>query len=257
MNPTEPEILPIPSEMLPEDKRFNKLPHHEILFKPPFTAVAIGSIGSGKSSFCYSLVDKHYKNYFDEVVVISGTIDSKESWENVSQKTVIFLDFFDDTSFREYITTLEHDQEERRKKGKFPIRVLLVLDDIIFDGYNKNRVGVLEKLFYTCRHYFISILLCLQHSKQVSAGMRNQIMHWNLFRLTQNDLFKMSEEHGNNLSPEEFREMHTNIMKKGRHEWLQINYKNPFEKRFLHRFTTVVGNKLIKADREKENSDSE
>ena len=106
MNPAEPEISPIPSEMLPEDKRFNKLPHHEILFKPPFTAVAIGSIGSGKSSFCYSLVDKHYKNYFDEVVVISGTIDSKESWENVAQKTVIFLDFFDDTSFREYITTL-------------------------------------------------------------------------------------------------------------------------------------------------------
>ena len=81
-------------------------------------------------------------------------------------------------------------------------------------------------------------------------------MHWNLFRLTQNDLVKMSEEHGNSLSPEEFREMHTNIMKKGRHEWLQINYKNPFEKRFLHRFTTVVGNKLL-TDRTKENRDSE
>jgi hypothetical protein len=236
----EPLIEPIPSELLPEDKRFKALPHHEILFKPPFTAVAIGAIGSGKSSFCYSLIDKHYKNYFDEVVVISGTIDSKESWEKVNQRNVIFLDFFDESAFKEYIETLEKDQEERKKEGKFPTRVLLVLDDIIFDGYNKNRVGVLEKLFYTCRHYFISILLCLQQSKQISAGIRNQIFYWNLFRLTQNDLNKMAEEHSNHLSADEFKAMYNSVMKKGKHEWLQINYKNPFNKRFLHRFTTVL-----------------
>ena len=68
----EPIIEPIPSEILPEDKRFKALPHHEILFKPPFTAVAIGAIGSGKTSFCYSLIDKHYKNYFDEMFIRNG-----------------------------------------------------------------------------------------------------------------------------------------------------------------------------------------
>ena len=50
----------------------------------------------------------------------------------------------------------------------------------------------------------------------------------------------MAEEHSNHLSADEFKAMYNNVMKKGKHEWLQINYKNPFNKRFLHRFTTVL-----------------
>ena len=237
---SEPEIAPIPSELLPEDKRFMKLKHHKVLFKPPFTAVTIGAIGSGKSSFGYSLLDKHYANYFDEVVVLSGTIDSKPSWEKIKQKKVVFLDAFDEQAFHKYIKQLEEDQEERKEKGKFPIRVCLVMDDIVFDGFNKNRAGMLEKLMMTCRHYFISIIMMLQHSKQISPAMRNQIMYWILFRMTANDVEKIANEHGNFLNADQFKDMYKNVMEQGKHEFMIIDYKAPMDERFRHRFTKII-----------------
>lgn len=236
----EPDIQPIPSELLPEDKRFKQLPHHKILFPPPFTSVVIGAIGSGKSSFGFSILDKHYKNYFDEVVVLSGTIDSKASWEKLHQRKVVFLNGLDEHAFTDYIKQLEKDQEERKEKGKFPVRVCLVMDDIIFEGFNKNRAGMLEKLMMTCRHYFISIILMLQHSKQISPAMRNQIMYWVLFRMTANDVEKIATEHSNFLTTDQFKDMYHNVMKKGKHEFMIIDYKAPMEDRFRHRFTKIL-----------------
>jgi len=236
----EPEILPIPSEALPEDKRFKKLPHHEVIMKPPYTCCVLGAIGSGKSSFGFSMLDKHYKNYFDEVVVVCGTIDSKDSWEKCNQRKVVFLDVFDEVAFKTYISKLEEDQEERKAKGRFPLRVCLVLDDLVFEGYTKTRAGVLEKLFMTCRHYFISIMMLLQHSKQVSAAMRNQIMYWVLFRLTANDLKKISEEHGNSLNADEFQSLYDSVMRKGKHRFLLVDYKAPMDDRFREGFTKIL-----------------
>ena len=86
-------------------------------------------------------------------------MDSKSAWEGMKQKKIVFLNAFDEGDFKQYISQLEHDQEERKSKGKFPIRVCLVMDDIVFEGFNKNRAGMIEKLMMTCRHYFISIIL--------------------------------------------------------------------------------------------------
>lgn len=236
----EPAIEPIPSELLPPDKRFEKLPNKEILFAPPFTMCVIGAIGGGKSSFTYTLINKLYKNYFDEAVVVCATIDSKESWEKVNQRNVLFLNIFDDDAFMNYIKELEQEQEERKAKGKFPLRVVLVLDDLVMEGFNKHRAGTLEKLLMTCRHYFISVILCLQHSKQISAAMRNQIYYWVILRLTAVDLNKIAEEHSNLLTKDQFIEMYNDIQKKGKYEFLIINYKRPMKERFQHRFTKTI-----------------
>jgi len=236
----EPEIHPIPSENIGEDKKFDKLPHKDVLFKPPFTCAVIGAIGSGKSSFGFSLLDKHYKNYYDEVVVLCGTIDSKESWENIHQKNVLFLNAFEENAFEEYLDNLEADQEERKKKGKYPFRCCLVMDDIVFQGFNKHKAGTLDRLFMTCRHFNITVIIMLQHSKQISASMRNQIMYWVLFRMTQNDMEKIADEHSNFLTSDQFKSLYQSIIAKGRHEFMIIDYKAPFENRFRHRFTKVL-----------------
>jgi len=186
------------------------------------------------------MLDKHYAKYFDEVVVLSGTIDSKASWETCKQRKIVFLDAFDEDAFKEYIKQLEADQEERKEKGKFPVRVCLVMDDIVFDGFSKHRAGMLEKLMMTCRHYFISIILMLQHSKQISPAMRNQIMYWICFRMTSNDTEKIANEHGNLLNPDEFKAMYKKVMEQGPHEFLIVDYKAPMSDRFRHRFTKIL-----------------
>jgi len=236
----EPKIEIMPSEEYGVDKRFLKLPDHEILFKPPFTMACIGTIGAGKTSFAYTLMNKLYKNYFDELVVVCGTIDSKKTWENVNQRTVLFLNSFDDEAMMEYIKDLEKVQEERKEKGKFPLRCCLLLDDIVFEGFNRNRVGTLEKLLMTCRHYNISVILLLQHTKMISAAMRNQIFHWIVFRLTAVDLEKLAVEHSNLLNQKQFIEMYNDIQMKGKHEFLIVDYKKDAADRFSYRFTTPI-----------------
>jgi len=236
----EPYIEVMPSEEYGVDKRFLKLPDNEILFKPPFTMAAIGTIGAGKTSFAYTLMNKLYKNYFDELVVVCGTIDSKSAWEKVNQRAVLFLNNFDDEAMMDYIKELEKTQEERKEKGKFPLRVCLLLDDIVFEGFNRNRVGVLEKLLMTCRHYNISVILLLQHTKMISAAMRNQIFHWIVFRLTAVDLEKFATEHSNLLNQKQFIEMYNDVQMKGKHEFLIVDYKKDVANRFSHRFTSPI-----------------
>ena len=236
----EPEIEIMPSEDYGIDKRFLKLPNNEILFKPPFTMACVGAIGAGKTSFAYTLVNKLYKNYWDEFIVCSGTIDSKDTWEKVNQRLVLFLDNFDDVAMMEYIKDLEKVQEERKAKGKFPLRCCLLLDDIVFEGFNRNRVGTLEKLLMTCRHYNISVILLLQHTKMISSAMRNQIFIFAVFRLTAVDLEKFSAEHSNLLTQKQFIEMYNDIQKKGKYEYLLVNYKKDVFNRFSHRFTTPI-----------------
>ena len=237
---TEPKIEIMPSEEYGVDKRFLKLPDNEILFKPPFTMCCVGSIGTGKSSFAYTLMNKLYKNYFDEFVVICGTIDSKATWEKINQRTVLFLNAFDDDAMMEYIKDLEKVQEERKEKGKFPLRVCLLLDDIVFEGFNRNRVGTLEKLLMVTRHYNITVILLLQHTKMISAAMRNQIFYWIVFRLTAVDLEKFAVEHSNLLNQKQFINMYNDVQMKGKHEFLIVDYKKPIQDRFSHRFTTPI-----------------
>jgi len=233
-------IDPMPSEIVKPDKRFMKLAHNEILFKPPFTCCTLGAIGSGKTSFVYTLVNKLYKNYWDEVVVVCATLDSKEAWEKVNQRSVLFLNAFDDTAVMDYVKEIEQEQLKRVEAGKNRLRVLMVLDDVVMEGFNKNRVGTLEKLIMTCRHYNITIVLALQHSKQVSSAMRNQIFHWVIFRLTQNDLEKIASEHSNLLRPDQFINMYNDVQKEGKHEFLIVDYKKNINDRFSHRFTKQI-----------------
>jgi len=233
-------IDPIPSEMVKEDKRFLKLPHSDILFKPPFTLACIGAISSGKSSFIYTLVNKLYKNYYDEIVIFSGCLDSQEVWEKVNQRSVLFLNAFDDDAVMDYIKEIEQEQLKRVEAGKNRLRILMLCEDIVFDGFNKHRLGTLEKLTMTCRHYNISLIMALQHSKQISSGMRNQFFYWIIMRVVQNDLEKISHEHSNLLSPDQFINMYNDIQKQGKHEFLIVNYKKPMENRFSHRFTKEI-----------------
>ena len=242
----EPVISPIPSEDIGIDKRFLKLKHHDVLMKPPFTCAVIGAISAGKTSFGYTAMNDLYANYFDEVVVICGTIDSKDSWEKIKQRNVVFLNSFHDEAFQEYLHDIEKVQEERKEKGKYPLRIALILDDIVFEGMNKHRQGLIDKLFMTCRHFNISIIIMLQHSKQISAGMRNQIMYWILFRVTANDLEKISSEHGNLLNDKQFQNMYNDIQKKGKYEFIMIDYKSPLETRFRHRFYTIIDQEKYK-----------
>lgn len=240
----EPDIKPIPSEDHGVDKKFLKLPHHSVLFKPPFTCHVEGMIGAGKTAFAWSLLDKHYKKYFDEVVVYCGTMDSKEHWEKLPHKHVAVLHEWDSNEFHEYIKQLEHDQEKRKEKGKRMLNVCILFDDMAAEGLAKHSGGkhsALERLMLICRHLNCSVIILTQDSKIcMNPAMRNNCQFHVLYRVQRNDIEKIAKEHCGDLSPEEFIRMYYSIIDSGNHQFMIIDYKAPHDKRFRKGFTKII-----------------
>jgi len=240
----EPDIKPIPSEDHGVDKKFLRLPHHKILFKPPFTCHVEGMIGSGKTSWAYSMLKKHYKNYFDEVVVYCGTMDSKQHWEELPHKNVVVLHEWNPKEFDDYIKQLEIDQEKRKEKGKRMLNVCLLFDDMASEGLNKHSAGKhspLERLMLICRHLNCSVIILTQDSKIcMNPAMRNNCFYHVLYRVQKNDIEKIAKEHAGDLSIDEFLRLYYSIIDSAPYQFMIIDYKAPVSKRFRHGFTKYI-----------------
>ena len=179
------EVEVIPSESRPPDKRFAKLPRNEdLLFKPPFTLTAVGMIGSGKSSAVWTLFDKWYRNYFDQLVVYCGTPDSNETWKKCHQRQVCVLNSYKETEFRKWLDDWETEQQMRRQMKNKLARVAVMFDDMAGDNILSSHASTaLERLFLTCRHYNITMVLCTQHWKKVSMAARSNMFHYMLLQV--------------------------------------------------------------------------
>ena len=240
----EPKLKPIPSENHGVDKKFLKLPHHKILFKPPFTLHVEGMIGSGKTTFAWSLLKKHYKNYFDEVVVYCGTLDSKHHWEKLPYKNVVVLNEWNPEEFDKYITQLETDQEERKEEGKRMLNVMILFDDMAAQGLAKTHAGKnspLEHLMLVCRHLNVSVAILTQDSKIcMKPAMRNNCFFHVLYRVQRNDIEKIAKEHSGDMTPEEFIRLYYRVMDLKPYNFLIIDYKAKPSKRFRMGFTKVI-----------------
>jgi GTPase SAR1 family protein len=230
-------------ESLPDKKReqlLKKLPpeDREFLPKTPATGIIYGAIGSGKSSLLYSWLKNMFPKYYDEVVIFCGSADSKEAFEALPQKNILFLTDYDDSAFTSYIEQLKADQLERMSKGKRPLNIFIGLDDIVFSQAigSKGKPSMVERLMLICRHELnATVIICVQHSKQVNPAMRNNTLYHIITRLQRNDLEKVASEHCNNLTEKDFIDMYFDIHKEP-HQILIVDYKAPPDKRFRHGF---------------------
>jgi GTPase SAR1 family protein len=104
-------VEPVPQrETLADKKReriLKRLAPEEREFLPPTpcTAIIYGAIGSGKSSLLHSWLKNLFPNYYDECVIFCGSADSKEAFESVPQKRVVFLTDYDDEAFTDTSST--------------------------------------------------------------------------------------------------------------------------------------------------------
>lgn len=240
----EPEIKPIPSEDHGIDKKFLKLPHHKLLFKPPFTCSVNGSIGSGKTSWAYSMLNKHYAKYFDEVIIYCGTKDSVQFWEKLPHKNVAVLHEWNPKEFDEYIRQLESDQEKRKEDNKRMLNVCILFDDMASEGLQKHiggRHSPLEKLMLVCRHLNCSIIILTQDYKICqNPAMRNNSMYTILYRVQRNDIEKIAKNHCGELTPEQFIKMYYSVIDSSPYQYLLIDYKDKPENRFKKGLSKVI-----------------
>jgi hypothetical protein len=240
----EPTIDVMPSEDRGEDRKFKSLPYAAVLPKPPFTMRILGTIGAGKTSFIWTMVNKLYKNYFDEVIVYQGSQDSIKFWPRIPQKNVIVLTEWDGDQFDNYFKTLEKHQVERMEKGLRLLNVLIVFDDMIAARCDKVSAGgksVLQDLIARCRHPNVSVMIGTQDSKVgTPPGCRNQMMYNVIFRMQTNDLKKLAEDSCGCLDPKEFMRVYWKEVGFKPHAFLLIDFKAPLQDQIRRGFSTIL-----------------
>jgi hypothetical protein len=209
----------------------------------PATIIVAGRIGSGKSSIMYSWLKNQFPRYYDECLIFCASADSKDAFESLPQKRVEFFLDYDDEGFTGYIEALKEHQRELMEEGKPPLNIFIGFDDIVFSNAisRSGKPSMVERLMLICRHELnATVMICVQHSKQVNPAMRNNTLYWICLPLQSNDLAKIAEEHACHLRPDQFVRMYHNIMGKGKHEFMVIDYKAPEPLRFRHRWDKII-----------------
>ena len=242
-------IAPIPSEFKPKDKRIDKLRYKE-LPKLPVTMVQLGRVGSGKSSILYSLLTEGYvygknkKSVFDEMIFYVGNKESNYAFEKIKCDNKCILHDFDNDTFEEYLNNLKEHQLERSDKGKCPLQVAVIFDDMAGVQLLKKQKGksysVLERLLLTSRHEaHCSVFFLSQVYK--SGGFttplcRNNVMCWTISNMSKPEMEKIAEDHSQQYSPKEFIAMYNKAMATP-YNFITIDYRRPLNERIWERFS--------------------
>lgn len=244
------KIEGIPQRESRPDKKREKLveKHGALLPHTPATIICYGRIGAGKTSIMYSWLKNMFPKYYDEAIIFCSSSDSRDAFESLPQKRIAFLTDYDDAAFTAYVEKLKADQLERMEKGKEPLNIFIGFDDIVFSSAigGRGRPSMVERLMLVCRHELnATVFICVQHSKQVNPGMRNNTLYHIICAVQRNDLEKIAEEHSCHLTNEEFINMYNIIQATGKHQFIVVDYKAPEPERFRHGFSKIIEIKKI------------
>jgi hypothetical protein len=257
-------IKVIPSEVKPKDKRLEKMKYKDSLPKHPANVMILGRCGSGKSCCLYSMLNEGYtdhkgKSIFDEILVYLGTGDGVDAFEKLPCDNIAVMTQFDNESFESYLQDLRDHQLTRLSKGKPPLNIAIVFDDMaaqsLLKPSKKGQASPLEHLLITSRHEcFASIFFCSQIYKNSGFSTpvaRNNMSNWIIYDMNRPEVKKIAEELSGFMSQDEFVEWYDSVHKT-KHNFLTIWMREPDEVRYREGFTKVYTPKsMIKLDGEK------
>lgn len=231
----------IPSEARPRDNKFFALQHAKMIPKPPFTMLIVAPIGQGKSSMIYSMLNKWYGKYFDELIIYNGTKDSNDAWLNLPPKEVVLLNEWNESDFFEYIKALEESQLKRIQDGKPPRNIAIVFDDMITDHiFSRGRSTALDQFVIKIRHIPASLIMSTQSYKLVSTTSRRNMTHIAILPVNEDEITKIAEEHSGLMKKDEFIKMYKQVVTKKERNYLVIDYRDIIPNRFKEKFEKVI-----------------
>jgi hypothetical protein len=198
----------IPSELKPKDKRLDKMKYKDSLPQHPANVMILGRCGSGKSCCLYSMLNEGYvdakgKSIFDEILTYLGTGDSVQAFSKLPCDNIAVMTHFDNHSFENYLQDLKEHQMERLEKGKHPLNIAIVFDDMaaqsLLKPAKKGQASPLEHLLITSRHECnASIFYCSQIYKNSGFSTptaRNNMTHWIIYNMSRAEAEKIAEKH--------------------------------------------------------------
>lgn len=208
----------------------------ENLPKIPFSMMISGARGAGKSVVCLTLLEL-MKDYFDEVIIFSPTIELDIKYRNCFEKLDMDFEFGRNifTTYSESILTrilLKIKNANKNKPFKDKARILMIFEDIITSLPKNKRKTIFNKLMLNNRHYNVSIIINSQSFKLFDSNMRKNCSQIILFRT--DNVYEL-ENYWRELSAllgDSTRECRENFLKiynyatLDKHSFLYLNYHN-------------------------------
>lgn len=249
---SEVVIEPIPQAFDIPDKRWNKLKKkYPFIPKPPFRIIVLGQSGAGKSSWVYSMLNKPYKKFFDQILVFSGTLDSNSAWQQLkthdNESPEIFNEW-DSEMVEQYLSEIEKEHAMAVKDKISPPRILMIIDDMVCDGItNRHRMGIIDKLFVQIsRHYNVSVMILTQFYHALNRNVRavNQ-SHICLYPISKNDLEIVCKDHcPAHCNYKEFMNHISNIWERKPYNYAMLDYTCTPDKRLRDNMSKIIPIKM-------------
>lgn len=179
----------------------------------PIRACFVGASSSGKSNLCKNLVFEDYSMYFKEVVLFAGTEKTLNEYKDIHKhlkppfELRLIRGYNDETAMR-IIDEIE------KKKDKKPR--LFIFDDLGFKNISKKaKNNQIDRLFQTGRHNHLSVFIVAQRYTDLNVSTRNNNSSaLFVFRIGNNDLKKIHEEHGEMDKFDEFKKVYSYALHK-------------------------------------------
>ena len=202
----------------------------------PFTWILIGPSGSGKSNFLLNILDlykKHFKKH--HIILFSPSLGLDPKADEIEAEWKY------DTFNPNIVEAVIDQQKKIMKKDKKKVpEILFVLDDCISEQGAFNHKGIMENLFYRCRHFHCSLLITSQKYSALSRGMRLNAKTVSFFRpYNESEKEHILKEHSDKYSKDKMNNMLEAIWARPYH-FAHFDYtKNDPNKRYqccLHHF---------------------
>jgi len=168
--------------------------------------VQLGRVGSGKSSILYSLLTEGYvygknkKSVFDEMIFYVGNKESNGALQKIKCDSKCILHEYDNNAFEEYLDNLKEHQLERLEKGKHPLQVAVVFDDMAGVQLLKKQKGksysVTLSVFCsradtTAMRVYFFYLKFINQGGFTSPLCRNNVMCWTISNMSKPEMEKI------------------------------------------------------------------
>lgn len=179
----------------------------------PIRAVFIGASNSGKSNLCKNLVFEDYSMYFKEVIIFSGTEKTLEQYREIHKHMKPPFELRLVRGYNDEIAMKIIDEIEK-KKDRVPR--LFIFDDLGYKNISsKNKNNQIDRLFQTGRHNSISVFIVAQRYTDLNVSTRNNnASAVFVFRIGNNDLKKIHEEHGETEKFDAFKKVYSHALHK-------------------------------------------
>jgi len=195
------------------DSKSAKFPLNEymkanIILPHPSSYLFIGASGSGKSNTMVWMINQLMEDYFDEIIIFSGTGGCDDMLNSLTKGPKMKIKVHTTDLINKVTSLLKDRQKEAEDKGVSKLsRMLVIFEDVSSQKKLLNSVAFIQS-YVQLRHFGCSVISCSHKLKAVSRLARINANGVVIFPSSVSEKKQLVEEYApNNLTSREFEQV--------------------------------------------------